>query len=95
MKERIKELAQEAGGKRILVTGLRDETYFSDEELLKFAELLIKECAKVQNQRSCSRHGYDKYSDSSALEEHFGIDTKFSSQGGVDWDYLDSQEQPK
>ena len=88
MNERIKELLEQCTDQQMV-----KPWPLIDAE--KFAGLVIAECAKVQNNRSCGRHGYDKYNDSSAIKGHFGIDTSFSNQGGVDWDYLDSQEQPK
>ena len=45
----------------------------SPEQLIAFSTMLVQECARVQSERSCQRHGYDKYEDSLALLEHFKL----------------------
>lgn len=39
----------------------------------KFAELIVNECAAVQERSSTERHGYDKYSDGETIKKHFGV----------------------
>jgi len=62
MNERIRELANKAVGKR--------SCYMIEAEYIKFAELIVRECAelatKEYNNRS-SIHGND-------LLEHFGVE---------------------
>ncbi len=42
------------------------------DELVAFVALA---CAKIQWERSCQRHGYDKYEDGEAIAQHFGLTT--------------------
>lgn len=42
------------------------------DELVAFVALA---CAKVQWERSCRRHGYDKYEDGEAIAQRFGLTT--------------------
>ena len=71
MNERIRELAEQAG-----FTANDEQKVFLkvyEQELEKFAELIVKECANVQFVRSCERHGYDKHEDSKIILKHFGV----------------------
>lgn len=42
-------------------------------QLMELASLLVRACAQVQHERSCQRHGYDKYEDGQAILEHFDL----------------------
>jgi len=37
----------------------------------QFADLIINQCAKIQEERSVERHGYDKYYDAEHIKEYF------------------------
>jgi hypothetical protein len=75
MNERIKELAEQAlGVKRDGPTVWQ----FYDDELKKFAELIVKECATI-----CDQIYFDNYPDAEdwehsqegdAIKEHFGVE---------------------
>jgi len=69
MNTRIKELAKQVAayeGDFTLV--------MYDDEIVRFAVLIIEECARVQTERSCGRHGYDKHVDGLAILQHFGVE---------------------
>ena len=65
MNPRIRDFALEATVKNIA----SEEWVFSDTELEKLAELLIKECARVQHKRFCE-HGDVSWD---ILMQHFGV----------------------
>jgi hypothetical protein len=81
MNERIQELAEQA---RITISGYTDDNsgYYepsgsSPEELEKFAELIIKECASI-----CMKNQYEgtplynngSISSAEFIKEHFGVE---------------------
>jgi hypothetical protein len=76
MNERIRELVRQAVITVDIVTGneaLDDELakmYIPDCFSEKFAELIIKECARVQHKRFCE-HGDVSWD---ILMEHFGVE---------------------
>ena len=74
MNKRIKALADEAAL----------QPYYDTQEgqIEKFAELIIKECAELQEKRSCERHGYDKYQDAQNILDHFGVDLNQQGEEG-------------
>ena len=64
MNERIKELADQVGAvHNVLAMGRHDGVLFTETELEKFAELIVKECALL-----CS--------DPVVVLQHFGLDSK-------------------
>ena len=65
MNPRIRDFALEAIVKNIA----SEEWVFSDTELEKFAELIVKECARVQHKRFCE-HGDVSWD---ILMQHFGV----------------------
>ena len=71
MNERFKELSDEAAA-IVGIVGSRAD--FAQ----KFGELIVRECASVQAERSNARHGYDKHADGSAILQHFGVESKVS-----------------
>jgi len=69
MNERIKELAEEAG-LNMWVNG-NNEVEFSENEK-KFAELIVKECAKA-----CEKNSYlalNGWQRAKQIREHFGVE---------------------
>ena len=68
MNERIKELAVQAGAETWSRAPMRAVTglAFTDENLEKFAELIVRECAEV----AADRDALDIYEE---IREHFGI----------------------
>jgi hypothetical protein len=69
MNERIKELAEEAG-LNMWVNG-NNEVEFSENEK-KFAELIVKECAKA-----CEKNSYlalNGRQRANQIKEHFGVE---------------------
>jgi hypothetical protein len=74
MNERIRELAEEAGAETFsrppmrAVTGLA----FTDENLEKFAELIIKEVLAVQEQLIAE--GHNAWHVNKPTREHFGVE---------------------
>ena len=70
MNERIRELAEQAG---IYKLDLSDETEYWIIE--KFAELIVKECAKVcRDQPNVYALKADRDNCAIAIEEHFGVE---------------------
>jgi hypothetical protein len=69
MNSKIKQLAEQVGAVRnVLAMGRHDGVLFTEFELEKFAELIVKECADIA---SINQHQYDsvgKY-----VLEHFGV----------------------
>ena len=78
MNERIKQIAEQAGLCFVDYDGTLTNHFENfanmDTEVKKFAELIVRECARIQLARSFERHGYDKYEDASAILQHFGVD---------------------
>lgn len=67
--ERIRELAKQANGVFIhkLMTGAKQYT-FLEEDLEKFAELIVRECAKVASDYDGAHYV------GTAVEKHFGVE---------------------
>ena len=75
MNKRIKQLAEQAGGVRRLIMGMRHETFLTDEQIEAFAELIVRECAKFLDENS----GYDDsnnawHPEPEDLLKHFGVE---------------------
>jgi len=70
MNERIKLLAEQVGAvQNVLAMGRHDGVLFTETELEKFAELIVRECADWIDRQDESRcpYGVD-------LIEHFGVE---------------------
>jgi len=67
MNDRIQKLAEQAGAVRQCSEKCHDSVLFTEYELEKFAELIVKECAKVASDRDGACIAGD------AIEEHFGV----------------------
>lgn len=78
MNEKIKTILQTVKGGMYIPLGYSSPqgstNYWgmSDEELQKFAELIIKECAKIADERQFKHR--NNYPISIAIEEHFGVE---------------------
>lgn len=71
MNERIKELAEQAGGEFYSgFLGSFNTVKFREEDLAEFAELIVRECAKVANENV----GAFTPGCGNAVLEHFGVD---------------------
>jgi len=83
MNKRIKLLAEQAGatinqgfdGKKDFITSI----YMSPEEFEKFAELIVRECAKVCDDLDIDDWGDKSFDDgtyycSRAIKQHFGVE---------------------
>lgn len=77
MNNKIKELAEQAGGRTKSWCACHDYPYFQllDEDISKFAELIVLECMEVCK----SRVGNSDYNTArmhcvSDLKEHFGVE---------------------
>ena len=68
MNERIRQLAEQADGVFIhkLMTGAKQYT-FLEKDLAKFAELIVKECAKIADKA-------EPYRASDLIKKHFGVE---------------------
>ena len=74
MNERIRELAEQVGAVRnVLAMGRHDGVLFTEYELEKFAELIVRECAEFARQHNLEKadrsHMIHK-----AIKEHFGVE---------------------
>ena len=81
MNERIKELAEQVGAvQNVLAMGRHDGVLFTETELEKFAELIVRECASV-----CHTHGWGMLEHGMSghsiaddcgtlIKEHFGVE---------------------
>ena len=78
MNERIKQLALQAGGGlSCIAEPLEHPWKFSELELAKFAELIIKQCAKSLWTEECytSDLALEEFERNSAkIKEHFGVE---------------------
>jgi hypothetical protein len=71
MNERIRELAEQAlGVKRDGPTVWQ----FYDDELNKFAELIVRECARVANDSNQSKNRAVGVSVGDVVKNHFGVE---------------------
>jgi len=69
MNKRIKELAEQAGGGlSCIAEPLEHPWKFSESELEKFAELIVRECANFLTDT------LDDHFAAEQLEEHFGVE---------------------
>jgi hypothetical protein len=69
MNKRIQELAEQVGAVRnVLAMGRHDGVLFTEFELEKFAELIIKECAEI-----ATINQYQSYTPCHYVLKHFGI----------------------
>jgi hypothetical protein len=64
MNERIKELANKAVGKR--------SCYMIEAEYIKFAELIVRECASIAGKAEYSDTWLEPVED--AIKKHFGVE---------------------
>jgi hypothetical protein len=73
MNERIRQLAEQAGAETWSRAPMRAVTglAFTDENLEKFAELIVRECAEI-----ALREDHDPYE---CILKHFGIDSVSTS----------------
>jgi len=69
MNERIKELAVEANVRPLYSPAYAPRYIFEEEELEKFAELIVKECASV----ALMSNGNNLYV-CELIKEHFGVE---------------------
>ena len=72
MNERIKTLAEQAG----ISLSQKDFSYYwveSAEDIEKFAELIVRECADVANQHMEHNEGTD-YNVGGKIKQHFGVE---------------------
>jgi chloramphenicol O-acetyltransferase len=70
--ERIKTLAEQAG----ISLSQKDFSYYwveSAEDIEKFAELIVRECADVANQHMEHNEGTD-YNVGGKIKQHFGVE---------------------
>ena len=79
MNERIKQLAENAGfilwGKESWNPGdVVDWSSRYDDELQKFAELIVKECVKIAYQNDVAKFTRDGYVIGQEIEKHFGVE---------------------
>ena len=75
MNERIRQLAEQAGiGYGNLSTGHGDNWQFAGrpEELERFAQLIVKECAEIANDHNSEVEGVT-LGVGRALKQHFGV----------------------
>jgi hypothetical protein len=74
MNERIRQLALQVGAvQNVLAMGRHDGVLFTETELEKFAELIVRECAEFARQHNLEKadrsHMIHK-----AIKEHFGVE---------------------
>ena len=78
MKQRIEKLVEQAGIWKPThdhKTWVRGEYVASPGELEKFAELIVRECAKALDDKLANPNGASMaYCDGSDLLEHFGVE---------------------
>jgi hypothetical protein len=72
MNDRIKELMEEVGAVRnVLAMGRHDGVLFTESELEKFAELIVRECMDVLD--SGENQLIARFQARQWLAEHFGV----------------------
>jgi len=70
MNKRIQELAEQVGAVRnVLAMGRHDGVLFTEFELEKFAELIVKECAEI-----ATINQYQSYTPGHYVLKHFGVE---------------------
>jgi hypothetical protein len=74
MNERIKQLAEQVGAVRnVLAMGRHDGVLFTEFELEKFAELIVRECADiVKETRWMIQPSQEQIARS--IKQHFGVE---------------------
>ena len=73
MNERIRELAEQAG----ISLSQKDFSYYwveSAEDIEKFAELIVRECANIDFRREVGLTADDDYEISKVIKVHFGVE---------------------
>ena len=83
MNERIEQLAKQVGAVRnVMAMGRHDGVLFTEFELEKFAELIVRECAEISEQSQWSEakgEYYEGFNEamiyvSNKIKEHFGVE---------------------
>ena len=59
--------------KLAIESGIAPNDLFATPHFAELASALVQACAQIQHERSCQRHGYDKYEDAQAILDHFGL----------------------
>jgi hypothetical protein len=72
MNERIRELALQAGYKPLSPPTFADE--LNEIFMQKFAELIVKDCAKIAYQNDVAKFTRDGYVIGQEIEKHFGVE---------------------
>jgi len=74
MNERIRELAKQADSYAISMEKETGAFYF-DSYNQKFAELIVKECAKIVEDSTLNLpHGYKAVDQANLVKQHFGVE---------------------
>ena len=74
MNERIKQLAEQAGGYVSLSHEHDGKLILSGEDIVqKFAELIVRECMSITNKCSTGPGLHDLFADN-IIAEHFGVE---------------------
>jgi hypothetical protein len=73
MNERIRELAEQAKAESSQWLGSKPAITITYDELEKFAELIVRECAGVANQHMEHNEGTD-YNVGGKIKQHFGVE---------------------
>ena len=69
MNDQIRQLAEQVGAVRnVLAMGRHDGVLFTESELEKFAELIVRECSNFL------KDTLDDHFAAEQLEEHFGVE---------------------
>ena len=74
MNERIKELADQVGAvHNVLAMGRHDGVLFTETELEKFAELIVRECSNIAEQYDAPKMSGPGMIIAGRIESHFGV----------------------
>ncbi len=68
----LNHFAHQMGTNTLLPDGMAD---IPQQTLDALVALVVLACAQTQWERSCQRHGYDKYQDGEAIAQRFGLTT--------------------
>jgi hypothetical protein len=75
MNERIRQLAEQVGAvQNVLAMGRHDGVLFTETELEKFAELIVRECMSVADFPKNLTGQWDHLESSEVIAAHFGLD---------------------
>jgi hypothetical protein len=75
MNQRIQELAQHAGMVKYPTSlGASENTIWGDKNIEKFAELIVRECAKEAFEFWCKQTDCNEESAQSHILRHFGVE---------------------